>query len=497
MGSNSYTTYSKTEKNMFLIGVFGQSMIYEILATGFSYYLQSVIFIPAIFTSILFAVAKIWDAAKNPIIGSFVDRTHTKWGKCRPYLLFAPPILCIMTILCFVNGIYGSGNTAAVNVVIVCWTVLSYLIWGIVFSATDVPLGGIISLITKKEEDRSSILMAARNISNIGCGVVSFVLIYISQYVGNQISSKVGDNNVALKDGMIITVVATTVIASVMFQMAGPFVKERISVNVGEEKNIKQNFVLMWKCKPFRQLLLSGLLRSPVSVLRRVLLTLITYYYGDNGQTSYLFYFILLGGGYMVGQFVAIAYTTKIAAKIAKEKLFILINVLSIIPYGLTFLIYCFKPSELDAFPWLYIVFILFTLMGASAGFISAVQSLMIADTVDYEEYKSGYRPDALFYSLQSFLSNFASGIASLISGIAFSIVGFSGEGVKAVNDALYAGGSFKLDSFFAPYRFCMFFLCTIVPVIGLALSIIPLRKYSLPDSLHKKIMNDLHPDDA
>ena len=53
---------------------------------------------------------------------------------------------------------------------------------------------------------------------------------------------------------------------------------------------------------------------------------------------------------------------------------------------------------------------------------ISALQSLMIADTVDYEEYYTGYRPDAVFYSLQSFLSNFSGGIASIITGVAFSI---------------------------------------------------------------------------
>ena len=123
---------------------------------------------------------------------------------------------------------------------------------------------------------------------------------------------------------------------------------------------------------------------------------------------------------------------------------------------------------------------------------ISALQSLMIADTVDYEEYYTGYRPDAVFYSLQSFLSNFSGGIASIITGVAFSIVGFSGNGVKAVNDALYAGASFKADSLFEPYRLCMFVLCTIIPSIGSLLSLIPLRKYSLPDSKYKEILNEL-----
>ena len=108
------------------------------------------------------------------------------------------------------------------------------------------------------------------------------------------------------------------------------------------------------------------------------------------------------------------------------------------------------------------------------------LQSLMIADTVDYEEYHTGYRPDAVFYSLQSFLSNFSGGVASIIVGITFSLVGFSGEGVKKVNDLLYKGESFKSNVIFKPYRVTMFSLCTIGPVIGLLLSLIPLRKYKL-----------------
>lgn len=71
-------TYTKLEKYMFLVGVFGQSMIYEVITTGFSYYLQSVIFVPAIVISVLFTISKVWDALKNPIMGTIVDRTHTK-----------------------------------------------------------------------------------------------------------------------------------------------------------------------------------------------------------------------------------------------------------------------------------------------------------------------------------------------------------------------------------------------------------------------------------
>ena len=485
-------SYSKLEKNMYLIGVLGQSMIYEIIRTGFYYYLQNIIFIPAIIIGLLTTITKILDALKNPIMGSIVDRTKTKWGKCRPYLLFTPSIICILTMFCFFNGTYNSNNNFSLNFYIVFFATFIYLMWGIVFTATDVPLWSLISLITEDENDRSNLMISARNISNIGCGIVAFSIVYISQILGKVITERINDNTKGLKYGVIIIAISLTLVSSIMFQMAGLFTKERIKTNHCKKKNLKENILVMWNCKPFKQLLISGLLRSPVSLMRKIQLTLLTYYYGDNGNTPYIHIFILLGGGYMIAQFVAIAITPHITKKISKDIFFYKTNVYSIVPYLSLFAVYAVAHDKLDKGIWFILVFIIFILIGASAGFINALQSLMIADIVDYEEYKNGYRPDGVFYSLQPFLSNFSNGIASLLSGIIFSIVGFSGDGVRLINDALYDGASFKSDSVFSLCRLSMFVMCSILPAIGLAISLIPLKKYNLSDSKHKLIMEKL-----
>ena len=104
------TTYTKKERNLYLAGLLGQNMIYNIIATGMAYYFQSVIFIPAIAISVIMAVARVWDAINDPMMGTIVDRTRTKWGKCRPYLIFVPAIVLVTTILTFVNGRYSVDN---------------------------------------------------------------------------------------------------------------------------------------------------------------------------------------------------------------------------------------------------------------------------------------------------------------------------------------------------------------------------------------------------
>ena len=119
--SSQVRTYTAKERNMYLVGMMGQNMIYNIIGTGLYFYFQSVIFIPAMAISIFMAVARVWDAINDPMMGTFVDRTNTKWGKCRPYLLFSPAAIMVITILTFCNGMYSSANTSGKNALIVGW----------------------------------------------------------------------------------------------------------------------------------------------------------------------------------------------------------------------------------------------------------------------------------------------------------------------------------------------------------------------------------------
>ncbi len=103
-------TYTKKELAGFLTGLAGQNIIYNIIATGLAFYFQSVIFLPAIACSLIFALARVWDAVNDPMMGTIVDKTRTKWGKCKPYLLFVPAVIMITTILPFINSMYAEPN---------------------------------------------------------------------------------------------------------------------------------------------------------------------------------------------------------------------------------------------------------------------------------------------------------------------------------------------------------------------------------------------------
>ena len=158
-------TYSGREAAMYLVGLGGQNMIYNIIATGLYFYFQNVICLNAVALGWIMALARVWDAINDPMMGTIVDKTKTKWGKCRPYLLFVPPIVCVITIATFLNGNYAvaerAGDTSKM-VLITAWAAISYILWGMSYTIGDIPLWGVISRMSEVEKDRAKIISAAR-----------------------------------------------------------------------------------------------------------------------------------------------------------------------------------------------------------------------------------------------------------------------------------------------------------------------------------------------
>ena len=491
-------TYTKKERNMYLIGLMGQNMIYNIIGTGMAFYFQSVIFIPAMAISVIMGIARVWDAINDPMMGTIVDRTRTKWGKCRPYLFFVPGIVLVTTILTFVNGQYSGANSATTNAIIIGWAGVSYIMWGMTYTAGDIPIWGITALMTESEKDRSKLLGYARIVGGIGAGVIMLSIIPISQTVGAKLTENGMTQAKGLQYGFIIVTVVLTVIGTLAFQCSA-YAKERVKQPSDEAKGFIDNVKIMWGCMPFRRLLISGIVKAPMQILGLVAMTLLSYYFGDNGGDGqdYMLYMVLLGGPMFIGQFAAMAVVPKMCEKLEKRKVYNVTSIVGAIPFVLLFIVYLIDGTGLYKWHWIAVMAVLFAVAGAGVGASSVIQSIMIADCVDYDEYRTGYRPDGVFFSGQSFITKLGAGVSSFIQGIVFAAVGFSGDAVAACNEALAA--SPKEDFLFAtapefePYRFGMFFLITIPAAITCFISVIPMMKYEITNEKHKKILEELN----
>ena len=494
-------TYTKKEAAGYLVGMFGQNLIYNIVATGLYFYFQNVICLPAMALGWIMTIARIWDAINDPMMGTIVDKTHSKWGKCRPYLIIFPAIIGVITILTFVNGNYAEASSTAQKVLIVAWAAVSYIAWGMCFTVCDIPLWGITSLMTEDENDRSKILGLARMVA--GVGGIGVLVVQVAQALA-------GAFNGDMQKAFIVTVVIMTVVATILFEFAGVFTRERVEKSE-KSYTFKENFQIMLGTKPFRQILISGILRSPIQLLMIVAMTLVTYYYAngnimnilkynEDGSLAGIDFKILIGLGSVaiglfVGQFVAMGVTPLIIKKVEKKTLYNFYSIAGAVPFALIFVFFKVSGGDLTSTVWSIVIGICMLFASAAFGGINVLQSVMIADCVDYEEYYNGIRTDGVFFSGQSFITKLAAGISTIISSAVYAFVGYSGVNVDKLNKAIENGANFITydgGSGVGKYAEAMFFLISIPPAIGMFLSALPTLKYAMTDKEHKQILAEL-----
>lgn len=501
--SDKIRTYTKRELKGYLVGMFGQNLIYNIIATGLYFYFQNVICLPAMALGWIMAIARIWDAINDPMMGTIVDRTRSKWGKCRPYLIIFPAVIGLSTILAFINGNYAEADTSAQRVVIVAWAAVSYIVWGMCFTVCDIPLWGITSLMTEDEDDRSKILGLARIAA--GIGGIGVLVVQIAQLVAGIFESRGYSAAKASQYGFIATVIVVTVIASVLFEFAGICTREKVEQS--ERKyTFKENFKIMFGNKPFRQILISGILRSPIQLLMLISMTLITYYYANGDFLNVIsdntlnwpivIRLGIIAASVFLGQFIAMGITPSLIKRFEKKTLYNFYSIAGAVPHAFLYVFYKMAGGDLKTnLVWVMLTGLCFLLAGAAMGGINVLQSVMIADCVDYEEYTNGVRTDGVFFSGQSFITKLSAGIASILSAFIYNMVGYSDTNIAVMNDALKKGADFLTydgGSGAGKYAATMFFLISIPPAIGMVLSVLPTLRYALPDQEHARMLDEL-----
>ena len=499
-GTIKHNTYTNKELAGYLVGLAGQNIIYNIISGGLQYFWQSIIFLPAMAISVIFFMARVWDAINDPMMGSIVDHTRTKWGKCKPYLMFVPVPVGIITFLTFCNGTYTDYTSTTAHVLIIGWAAVSYILWGMSYTVGDIPLWGVTSLMTDDEGDRAKALSLARIVANVGA--IGMLITFAGKAFSGTFQKKGMDLIHADKASYMIVALALTVFATILFQFSGLSVKERVQQS--EKKyTMKENFKIMLSNDPFRRILISGVLRSPIQLLSIVGLTLVMYYFFDNNlanmvvdgklQIIKIVQLLIMGIGILGGLIIGTAVTPKLAPKFGKKRLYNFYSLFGAIPYAMIIVVY--KIAGGNLMKSMFFVVLMGLMMFASSwamGSINILQSIMIADCVDYEEHKNGVRTDGVFFSGQSFITKLSAGISSLISGLVYSAVNYSAGNIEKLNIDLADNKYHFYEANDGKYAMAMFFLISIPPAIGMLLSAIPTLKYPLTDEKHTEILNEL-----
>jgi len=492
---------------MYLTAMFGQNMLFGTIGVFTNYFAKDVLFIPAMTVGVVVTVAQAWAAVNDPLMGTIVDRTRSKLGKCRPWLIVTPGITAAFLMLCFLCGIYQYGPEASAwrNAGVVIWAGGFYILCNMAYTLGDIPLWGITALMTEDEKHRQKIQAAAKIVGGIGGGIA----LALFQPIALSMSQKMQSD----RRGFMLTSLIFSAAGFAAFQMAGIFVKEKI-VPQNSGGGLAGNFKMLWNNRPFRQLLISGFLGSPRSLLGMVAVPLVTYYFASKDPGKALFYIALFGIATAIGQFPVQGLAPKLLERFPKRRLYVLSNLVEVPVNALLFLLFLGAGGlrgGLTHPAMLLLVFLCFVLKSAAAGLFLVLQTNMITDAVDYEDYNHHVRPEGVFFSGLTFMIKMSNGVSNLIYQALSAAVGLSGVNImmlqrmidgggvprelmrrgsgeivyRAAEGALTAG---QLHGFFM----MMFFAISILPAIANVLAVLPMRKYELTDEKYSEILDAL-----
>ena len=359
---------------------------------------------------------RIYDACNDPIMGSIVDRTRTKWGKCRPYLKWMPIPIAVMTILCFCPFLEPKTTSTFTIISVV------YVIWSMVYTVVDVPYWGLSTCMTNNTTIRGNVLTVARLLSTLGAGIVTVGVPIITSAVTNKYKGTDGAvlpqfidaNATTLKWTYFICALVFTAIAIPMFYYGFRNTKERFT-STENPPSLGHNLKLLFKNRELLLVVLSGILGGARMVYTYTGgLYFAKYVLKEEGLYSLITLLVVPGGAVAS---ILVPWMTK---KFTKKWAYIGVHVLgAVVMFAMYFIGY-------DANWKLVVCAIGLVLLGIPQGVNNIVTYAMIGDTVEYLEWKTGERAEGICFAMQTFINKIGMAVGAFIGVFSYSWAGIN-----------------------------------------------------------------------
>jgi glycoside/pentoside/hexuronide:cation symporter, GPH family len=392
------------EKIGYGFGDAASSMFWKIFSFYLAIFYTDVFGISAVAAGTMLLVTRIWDTAIDPVMGVIGDRTNTRWGKFRPYLLWVSVPFGIMGVLLFSTPDFGTTGKLV-------YAYISYTLMMMVYTAINVPYASLLGVMTSNTNDRTT-LASYRMLFAFG-GSLLVVAIY-------QPMVDMFKKSVAVTSAYQLAMVVIGIIAIIFFVLTFLWTKERIKPPKSQQNSLKDDFKNLLNNIPWFILLGAGVMTLIFNSVRDgVAMYYFKYYIIDDtavalSKMTFAFstlYFLLGQAFNMLGVIMA----KPISAKLGKRKTFMYAM------FGAAILssLFLFCNKEYVAF-----VYVLQALTSFCAGIIFPLLWSMYADTADYSEWKTGRRATGLVFSASSMSQKLG---WTVVGSITLWLLGFFG----------------------------------------------------------------------
>jgi GPH family glycoside/pentoside/hexuronide:cation symporter len=401
----------------------------------------------------LFFVTRILDTVFDPLVGMLADRTTTRWGKFRPYILWMVVPFGVCGTLAFITPPFGPSGK-------LIYAYITYGLIGLVYSAINLPYSALMGVISPSSIERTKV-SSFRFVGAYSAGlVVSLCTMYLVSFFG-------GKNQ---QLGFALTVGLYALLGMVMWIICFATTKERVVPKATQSSFVRDLGDVVTNV-PWLILFVLGIATlSYVSIRNGCFAFYFKYYVGDQTVLGMKFSANGMLGAFFVSGSLATLFGTSIvgpiAAKIGKRQLYmIMMGLTSVVTVAFYFL----RPEDV------IIMFVLQILANLIMGPSAALVYAMYADASDYSEWKTGRRSTGLVFAASSFAQKMGWTVGGAATGFILSSFGYK---AGAIQNADTLTGLKLLVSF--------------IPAIGSVLATLLPLLYTLDDKRMKTIEKEL-----
>ncbi|MEH0111180.1 glycoside-pentoside-hexuronide (GPH):cation symporter [Tersicoccus sp. MR15.9] len=435
------------EKFSYGLGDFGNGFMFDLGQAYLLKFYTDVAGLPGSVAAGVFVFTKIFDAFMDPIAGSFIDnrRRIGRNGRFRPVMFYSSIVLALLTIFTFLTP----GAAQAANL---AFAYVSYMLWGVLYSFTNVPYGSLGSVLTQDAQERSQ-LASWRQAGSVGALLITGVVFV-------PIADAFGDPRIGYP-------VAAGILAAVgvgAFWLTFRNTSERVPVIRTERRfNAREFARAIGTNRPLLVMILMTVFSISAYNVKTAMVVYFTQYYLNDKSVLPYVNFISIGASV-----VGILAMPALARRFGKRNTAILGFGIAAVADGLNF----FLPGTTT---WSFTILLAISFIGVAIP--NGMTWAMISDSIDYGHWKNGQRQEGITYSMFNFSRKIAQSIAGGLAGFGLTLVGY------VPNVAQSAGAALGIKGIQALYPAIAF------AIAGLVLWFL----YPLTDTRHRELVEEIH----
>lgn len=385
------------EKIAYGLGDTASNIVFQTVMLFLTFFYTDIFGISAAFVGTMFLAVRIMDAVTDPLMGYLADRTNTRWGRYRPYLLwFAFPFGAISVLAFTTPDLTENGKEI--------YALLTYALLMLAYTAINIPYCALGAALTTNPAERVSVQSYRFVFAMLGGLMVSALTLPLVDFFGQGDKAK----------GYQLTILAMSILGTLMFLLCFAGTKERDFSTDDNSDNIKAAVKALWANDQWRVLSAAAIFLLTGLVLKSTLaIYYVKYFLGREDMISL---FVTSG---VVANIVGVALAKKLADRVCKVKAYIRLQLIAAVLCILAW----FVPGE-----QYLLALVLYVAWNFTINMGTPLLWAKMADTVDYGQYKTGVRTTGLVYSSVIFFIKLGLAIGGALAGWLLAAYGYQAD---------------------------------------------------------------------